>query len=79
MPHLTLKLASGRSEAVKQQLAEAFTRDLVEIAGAEPGQVSIAIEDVDIQDWRRLVYEPIVAPVLPVLYKQPGYGSEDLL
>ncbi|WP_251977563.1 tautomerase family protein [Salinicola avicenniae] len=78
MPHVTLKLATGRSDAVKQQLADAFTQALVELAGAEPAQVSIAIEDVDIADWRREVYEPEVAPALETLQRKPGYQPSDL-
>ncbi|MFC0338887.1 4-oxalocrotonate tautomerase [Kushneria avicenniae] len=78
MPHVILKLATGRSETIKQQLADAMTQSLVDIAGADAAQVSVAIEDIDIRDWRRLVYEPIIAPALPGLYRRPGYRPEDL-
>ncbi len=38
----------------------------------------MAIEDVDIGDWRRSVYEPEIEPALPNLYRKPGYKPTDL-
>lgn len=78
MPHVNLKIAAGRSDTVKRALAEAFADDLVRIAGADPAQISVAIEDVDPQDWARDVYDREIAPKADVLYREPGYDPDAL-
>lgn len=73
MPHIDLKISSDISEDVKQKLAKRFEQDLVEIAGKDPGQISIAIEGVDPKDWENQVYDPVIKPKLDQLYKKPKY------
>ena len=73
MPHVVVKIATGRTEEQKKRLAEAITRDLIDIAGASDDAVSVAIEETPMKDWAEKVYRPEIAPVLDKLYKKPGY------
>lgn len=73
MPHIDLKISSDITEIVKQKLAKQFEQDLVEIAGKDPGQISISIEEVDPKDWKKQVYDREIKPKLDRLYKKPEY------
>ncbi len=73
MPHVTVKLYPGRSEQDKARLAEAIVRDIMSIAGSAEDSVSVAIEDVDPQDWVEKVYKPDILGTAGKLYKKPGY------
>lgn len=78
MPHVNLKIAAGRSDVVKHELAEAIADNLVRIAGANPAQISVAIEDVEPKNWANDVYDVEIAPKAECLYRRPGYDPEDL-
>ena len=58
MPHVVVKLYSGRSEAQKLRLAEAITRAVTSALRCPEDDVSVAIEDVEPADWTERVYEP---------------------
>lgn len=74
MPHVSVKLYPGRSEAQKQQLAAAITRDVVAILGCGEESVSVAIEEVASSDWAAKVYRPEIVGKSGTLYKKPGYS-----
>ena len=74
MPHVIVKLYAGRSEAQKARLAELVTQAIIEGAGSNEGSVSVAIEDVDPDQWTAAVYEPDIQGRQGQLYKMPGYG-----
>lgn len=78
MPHVNLKIAGGQSDTVKRQLADAFVASLVGIAGADPNQVSVAIEDIEPRHWARDVYDQEIAPRSETLYRRPGYNPDQL-
>lgn len=46
MPHIIVKLHSGRSEELKQKLAEAVTKAVMATTGNGEESVSVSIEDV---------------------------------
>ncbi|HEX5865366.1 MAG TPA: tautomerase family protein [Casimicrobiaceae bacterium] len=73
MPHIVVKLLPGRSEQQKARLAEQIVKDVVAIAKCEEDAVSVAIEEVQQEDWLEKVYKPEILPNLKRLYKQPGY------
>lgn len=73
MPHISIKLAPGRSEEQKRRLTEQITKDVMAIAGADEGSISVRIEEVNAQDWTEQVYKPEILPHLDKLYKKPGY------
>jgi 4-oxalocrotonate tautomerase len=73
VPHVIVKLYPGRSEEDKARLAEAIVKDIMAIAGSPEKSVSVAIEDVDPQDWVEKVYKPDILGTKGKLYKKPGY------
>ena len=58
MPHVIVKFYPGRSGEQKRQLANEIVKSVVEIAGCEEKSVSIAIEEVEPDDWAEKVYQP---------------------
>lgn len=73
MPHVTVKMHSGRSEEQKQKLTEAITQALIAEAGATDKTVSVVIEDVAPADWKDSVYTPEILGKWDRLNKKPGY------
>ncbi len=73
MPHILLKLASGRTHAQKTAIAGALTQALIATAGCTEDDVSVAIEDVDPKQWVEAVYKPDILGKPGTLFKQPGY------
>jgi 4-oxalocrotonate tautomerase len=68
-----VKLWPGKSEQQKQQLADAITRDVMGILNYGEESVSVAIEEVDSDDWAEKVYRPDIVGHPDGLYKRPGY------
>ena len=73
MPHVVVKLLSGRTEQQKAQVAAAIVKDLVTIANATEESVSVAIEEIPADDWDEKVYRQEILPNRDKLYKKPGY------
>ncbi len=78
MPHVIVKLWSGKSEQQKTRLAEAITKDVMEILHYGEESVSVAMEEVNSQEWVEKVYKPDVKNNWDKLYKKPGYDESDL-
>ena len=76
MPHIQLKLVSGRSEEIKRKLADEFTKVIMETLGNTEESVSVAIEDIPKEEWKVAVYDKEIKPSLESLYKKPGYSFE---
>ncbi len=74
MPHLILKLQSGRTPAQKTAIAAELTRAIVASSGCTDDAVSVGIEDVEAQDWVETVYKPDILGRAATLYKKPGYN-----
>ena len=74
MPHVIIKLYPGRTEEQKKRLAEAITRDVMEIAQCPEMTVSVALEEIGIDDWAEKVYRPDILNNEANLYKKPGYN-----
>jgi len=73
MPHVIVKLLPGRSEQQKVQLAQQLVKDVVRIANTDDKSVSVAIEEVNAEDWTEKVYKPEIARHWDKLYKKPEY------
>ena len=56
MPHIIVKLHSGRSEQQKAGIAEAVTKAIMASTGNADGSISVSIEDVAPSDWAEKVY-----------------------
>jgi 4-oxalocrotonate tautomerase len=74
MPHVIIKMLSGRSDEQKTKLAHAITEVVMEMTGNTEEAVSISIEDIEQSDWTEKVYKPDIADNWDKLYKKPGYN-----
>ena len=73
MPHVNVKLYSGRSEQQKALLADAVTRAVMDTLKLGEELVSVAIEDVKPKDWAERVFRPDILGKPETIYKKPGY------
>ena len=78
MPHVIVKLWPGPSEQQKARLAEAITKDVMDILDLGEESVSVAVEEVEPRDWAERVYKPDIANKPGQLYKKPGYDLSEL-
>ena len=74
MPHVIVKLYPGRTEEQKQTLADEIVNTVAEIAKCEAKAVSVALEEVDPQEWPEKVYRPDILDNEANLYVKPGYN-----
>ena len=73
MPHVIVKLQSGRSEQQKAKLAQAVTEAVMAGANCAETSVSVSIEDIEPEDWVEKVYKPDIVGKPDTIYKKPGY------
>lgn len=73
MPHIIVKLWTGKSESNKQKLAEELVKAARSVIGYGEASFSVAIEDVEPNDWKEKVYLPDIIEQKGKLYKEPGY------
>ncbi len=73
MPHVIVKLWPGKSEQQKTRLAEAITKSVMDILHYGTESVSVALEEVQPQDWAAKVYKSDILDHPEQLYKKPGY------
>ena len=74
MPHVIVKLWPGKSEQEKVRLAEEIVKDVTKVLNYGEESVSVAIEEVEPQDWAEKVYQPDIVNNSEKLYKKPGYA-----
>ena len=74
MPHIIVKMYPGRSEEQKIKLADEIVKDVVAVAGCKERSVSVAIEEIEEQDWDEKVYRPDILNKKKILYREPGYN-----
>ncbi|HEX8799740.1 MAG TPA: tautomerase family protein, partial [Terriglobales bacterium] len=68
----------GKSEEQKTRLAAAITKDVIDVLNDGDEAVSVAFEEVKVQDWAKIVYKPDIKDKWDKLYKKPGYDENDL-
>lgn len=73
MPHVIVKLYSGRSERQKQALARAVTEAVTGALTCGEESVSVGIEDMEPKDWTEKVYRADIIGKPDTIYKEPGY------
>jgi 4-oxalocrotonate tautomerase len=78
MPHVIVKLWPGKSERQKARLAEEIVKDVMDVLDYGEESVSVAIEEVQPQDWAEKVYKPDIVNKPEQLYKRPGYDLSEL-
>jgi 4-oxalocrotonate tautomerase len=74
MPHVIVKLWPGKSEQQKTRLAEAITKNVLDIFHYREESVSVAMEEIKPEDWAEKVYKPDIVGHSEKLYKKPGYA-----
>jgi len=74
MPHVIVKMYSGRTEEQKKKLAEAVAKTVMASTGNGEESVSVSVEDIAPSDWMGRVYKPDIENGPGKLYKRPGYG-----
>jgi 4-oxalocrotonate tautomerase len=73
MPHVIVKLQSGRSEQQKAKIAAEVTKAIMATANCAEDAASVCIEDVASSDWTEKVSKPDIIGNSGRLYKKPGY------
>ena len=73
MPHVLVKMQTGRTEAQKVRLAEEVAKAVQTAIGATDESISVAIEDIAPEDWAGTVYGPDIRAKWDMVYKKPGY------
>jgi 4-oxalocrotonate tautomerase len=73
MPHVIIKLLSGRTGQQKARIAEEVTKAVMATTGNGEDAVSVAIEDVAPGEWTEAVYKPDILGNWDHLFKKPGY------
>jgi len=73
MPHVIVKLWPGKSEQQKKRLAEAIARDVMSVLNYGEESVSVAMEEIEPQEWAERVYRADILGHPEKLYKKPGY------
>ena len=73
MPHVIVKLLSGRTEQQKARIAAEVTKAVMASTGNGEDAVSVSIKDVEPGEWTGKVYKPDIIGKPDKLYKKPGY------
>jgi 4-oxalocrotonate tautomerase len=73
MPHVIIKLYSGRSDEQKTKLAREVTKAVTTALKCGEESVSVGIEDVEPKNWTEGVYKPDILGKPDTIYKKPGY------
>lgn len=74
MPHISIKLYPGKSEQQKARLAEQIVKDVISLLESSEDSISVAIEEINPEDWVEKVYKPEILNNPEKLYKKPGYN-----
>jgi len=74
MPHISVKLYPGRSEQQKVRFVEQIVKDAMSILESSEDSISVAIEEINPEDWVEKVYQPEILNNPEKLYKKPGYN-----
>ena len=74
MPHVIVKMYSGRSDEQKKKLAEEVAKAVMASTGNSEESISVSVEDIAPSDWTDRVYKPDIENGPGKLYKRPGYG-----
>jgi 4-oxalocrotonate tautomerase len=74
MPHVIVKLYSGRSEKDKTRLADEITKAVISALNSSEEAISVGIEDVKPEHWTETVYKPDILGKSETIYKKPGYS-----
>jgi 4-oxalocrotonate tautomerase len=77
MPHVVVKLYSGRSEHQKTLLAQDISKAISASLGNSEDFISVGVEDVEQSQWVEDVFKPEILAKDATIYKKPGYDPLD--
>ncbi len=78
MPHISVKMLKGRTEAQKQEAAKKLTAALCEALGCGDTHITVGIEDFTAEEWQE-VFAKDIEGKKDTLYKKPSYDPKSLL
>ena len=73
MPHVIVTLWPGKSEQQECRLTEEIVKGVTKVLNYGDESVSVAIEEIEPQDWAERVYKPDIVGKSDERYKKPGY------
>lgn len=73
MPHVIVKMYTGRSEDMKTDMVNRITKAITDSLNVDQSTVSVALEEVEPDKWNEAVYKPDIIEKEQLLYKKPGY------
>lgn len=73
MPHVIVKMFPGKTEEQKQALTAELQKALMTALGSTEASISVALQDVEKDDWTEKVYIPDIQQQPDNIYKKPGY------
>ncbi len=73
MPHVIVKMYPGRSEELKNDMVSRITKVITDSLGVDESAVSVALEEIERENWKEAVYKPDIMQKEHLLYKKPGY------
>ena len=76
MPHVEVKCYPGRTEEQKRKCAEKITKAIMETMGCDETSVSVAIKEIEKDDWKEKVWDKQIISEEEYLYKKPGYSVQ---
>ena len=76
MPHVEIKCYPGRTEEVKAKCAEAVAKAISETMGCDASAVSVAIKEIEKENWKTDVWDKQIASEMDSLYMKPGYTCD---
>ena len=76
MPHITLKMYQGRTEAQKEAVTKALAEALKNTLDCTDDHISVSVYDYDPKEWGDKVFYPEIMADEKHLYKKPNYKPE---
>ncbi len=73
MPHVNIRMYPGRTDEQKQALTDKVIEAFGEALDIPPRWLTVAIEEVDADDWHAQVVGPEILAKADLLTKQPEY------
>jgi 4-oxalocrotonate tautomerase len=78
MPHISVKMLKGRSDAQKEKLALELKNTLKQVLGASDKYISVSIQDYTAEEWQEQFKQEISDNMQNVWIK-PEYDPKELL
>lgn len=77
MPHITLKMLKGRTDAQKQEAARKLAAALVDAIDCNPTHISVSVEDFTPEEWQEQYRTEVTENAHLLL--TPDYDPKELL